>query len=195
MTSGAAIARLEDVRVSIGAVGLWAQRSGEGVPRPWSELTERERVNGRGTLCSAESVRVKGCISDEGRGLNSFALRKRGEERGDEVGLVLARLAIEAWRIGGDEAGEIDTTVVAVVAAVVPVPVEVPVAVALMWSGDEVTGVCGLRAVDACINEIALGELAGELESRRKEWVDARLEGREGRLGVEANAAVNGTCC
>ena len=34
MTSGAAIARLEDVRVSVGAVGLCAQRSGEGVPRP-----------------------------------------------------------------------------------------------------------------------------------------------------------------
>lgn len=188
MTSGAAIARLEDVRVSVGAVGLCAQRSGEGVPRPWSELTERERVNGRGTPCSAESVRVKGCISDEGRGLNSFALRKRGEERGEEVGLVLARLAIEAWRIGGDEAGEIDTAAAAVA-------ITVGVAVALMWSGDEVTGVCGLRAVEACINEMALGELAGEFDSRRKEWVDARLEGREGRLGVEANAAVNGTCC
>ena len=44
---------------------------------------------------------------------------------------------------------------------------------------------------------IALGELVGELDSRRKEWVDARLEGRDGRLklGVEANAAVDGTCC
>jgi hypothetical protein len=58
-----------------------------------------------------------------------------------------------------------------------------------------VTGVCGLRAVDACMNEMALGELAGELDSRRNEWVDARLEGRDGRLGVEESAAVNGTCC
>ena len=118
-----------------------------------------------------------------GRGLNSLALRKRGEERGDEVGLVLVRLATEAWRIGGEEAGDIDGFTA--------------VAVALMWSGDDVTGVCGLRAVEACMNEMALGELAGELESRRKEWVDARLEGREGRLkvGVEANVAVNGTCC
>ena len=114
---------------------------------------------------------------------NSFALRKRGEERGDEVGLVLVRLAIEARRIGGDEAGEIDGFTA--------------VAVALMWSGDEVTGVCGLRAVEACINDIVLGEFAGDLDSRRKEWVDARLEGCDGRLklGVETNAAVNGTCC
>jgi len=128
---------------------------------------------------------VRGCISD-GRGLNSFALRKRGEERGEEVGLVfarLARLATEAWRIGGDEAGEIDGLA------------RLTTAVALMCSGDEVTGVCGLRALDACMNEIALGELAGELDSRRNEWVDALLEGRDGRLGVEANAAVNGTCC
>ena len=86
----------------------------------------------------------------------------------------------EAWRIGGDEAGEID---------------ELTTVVALMWSGDEVTGVCGRRAVDACMNEMALGELAGELESRRNEWVDARLDGREGRLGVETKAAANGTCC
>ena len=140
-------------------------------------------MSGRGPPCSAERVRVRGCMSEVGRGLNSFALRKRGEERGDEVGLVLVRLAIEAWRIGGEEAGEIDGFTA--------------VAVALMWSGDEVTGVCGLRAVEACMNEMALGELAGELDSRRKEWVDARLEGRDGRLklGVEANAVVNGTCC
>ena len=111
---------------------------------------------------------MRGCMSEVGRGLNSFALRKRGEERGNEVGLVLVRLAIEAWRIGGDEAGDIDGFTA--------------VAVALMWSGDKVTGVCGLRAVEACMNEIALGELVGELDSRRKEWVDARLEGRDGRL-------------
>ena len=72
---------------------------------------------------------MRGCMSEVGRGLNSFALRKRGEER-DEVGLVLVRLAIEAWRIGGNEAGEIDAST--------------SVAVALMWSGDEVTGVCSL---------------------------------------------------
>jgi len=155
MMSGAAIARLEEVRVSVGAAGLCAQRSGEGVPRPWSELTERERVSGRGPPCSAERVRVRGCISEVGRGLNSLALRKRGEERGDEVGLVLVRLATEAWRIGGEEAGDIDGFTA--------------VAVALMWSGDDVTGVCGLRAVEACMNEMALGELAGELDSRRKE--------------------------
>ena len=47
------------------------------------------------------SVRVKGCLSDKGWGLNSFILRKRGEEKG-------VRLVIEAWRIGRDEAGEID---------------------------------------------------------------------------------------
>ena len=113
-------------------------------------------------------------MSEVGRGLNSFALR-RGEERGDEVGLVLVRLAIEAWRIGGNEAGEIEASTA--------------VAVALMWSG--------LRAAEACMNAMALGELAGELDSRQKEWVDARLEGRDGRLklGVEANAAVNVTCC
>ena len=63
-------------------------------------------------------------ISEVGRGLNSFASRKRREERG-EVGLVLVRLVIGAWRIGGDEAGEINGFTV--------------VAVALMWSGDEVT--------------------------------------------------------
>ena len=110
-------------------------------------------------------------------------MRKRGEERGDEVGLVLVRLAIEAWTIGGNEAGEIDAST--------------SVAVALMWCGDEVTGVCGLRAVEMCMNEMALGELAGELDSRQKEWVDARLEGRDGRLKLraEADTAVNGTCC
>ena len=47
-------------------------------------------------------------VGGGGRGLNCFALRKRGEERGDEVGLVLVRLAIEAWRFDRDEAGEID---------------------------------------------------------------------------------------
>ena len=104
---------------------------------------------------SCREIRVRGCMSEVGRGLNSFALRKRGEERGDEVGMVLVRLAIEAWRIGGEEAGEIDASTA--------------VAVALMWSGDEVTGVCGLRAVEACMNEMALGELAGELDSRQKE--------------------------
>lgn len=115
-----------------------------------------------------------------GRGLNSFALRKRGEERGEDVGLVFTRLVIEAWRIGGDDAGDIDG---------------LPMAVALIWSGDEVTGVCGLRAVDACMNEMALGELAGEFDSRRNEWVDARLDGRDGRLGVETKAAAKGTWC
>ena len=99
-------------------------------------------------------------MSEVGRGLNSFASRKRGEERGDEVGLVLVRLAKETWRIGEDEAREIDGFTA--------------VAVASMGSGDEVTGVCGLRAVEACINEIVLGEFAGELDSRWKEWVDAR---------------------
>ena len=94
-------------------------------------------------------------MSEVGRGLNSFALRKRGEEMGDKVGLVLVRLAIEAWRIGGNEAGEIDGSTAVVVA--------------LMWSGDKVTRVCGLRAVEACMNQMALGELAGELDSRRKE--------------------------
>ena len=103
---------------------------------------------------SCREIRVRGCMSEVGRGLNSFALR-RGEERGAEVGLVLVRLAIEAWTIGGNEAGEIDAST--------------SVAVALMWSGDEVTGVCGLRAVEACMNEMALGEFAGELDSRRKE--------------------------
>ena len=108
MTSGAEIARLEGVQVSVGGVGLYAQRSGEGVPCPWSGLTERKRVSGRGRPCSAERIRVRGCMSEVGRGLDYFSLRKQGEERGDEVGLVLVRLAIEAWRTGGDEAGEID---------------------------------------------------------------------------------------
>ena len=94
-------------------------------------------------------------MSEVGRGLNSFALRKRGEEMGDEVGLVLVGLAIEAWRIGGNEAGEIDASTA--------------VAIASMCSGDKATGVCGLRAVEARMNEMALGELAGELDSRQKE--------------------------
>ena len=209
MTSGAAIARLEEVRVRVGAAGLCAQRSGEGVPRPWSELTERERVSVREVVreapwapCSAERVRVRGCMS-EGRGLNSFALRKRGEERGDEVGLVfvarVARVAADATdaadacRTGGDEAGESDDGLELDTPA--GLLTGLTTAVALMWRGDEVTGVCGLRAVDACMNEIALGELAGELESRRNECVDARLDGRDGRLGVETRAAVNGTWC
>ena len=124
--------------------------------RVWHELTERVCVSGRGPSCSAERVRVRGCMSEVGRGLNTLSLRKRGEERGDEVGLVLVRLTIEAWRIGGGEAGEIHAFT--------------SVAVALMWSGDEVTRVCGLLAVEACMNEMALGELAGELDARRKEW-------------------------
>ena len=98
--------------------------------RVWPELTERVCVSGRGPSCSAERVRVRGCMSEVGRGLNTLSLRKRGEERGNEVGLVLVRLAIEAWTIGGDEAGEIDASTAVVVA--------------LMWSGDKVTGVCGL---------------------------------------------------
>ena len=65
---------------------------------------------------------------EEGHGrrpkLLRIASRKRGEETG-EVGEVLVGLVIGAWKIGGDEAGEIDGFTV--------------VAVALMWSGDEVT--------------------------------------------------------
>ena len=53
-----------------------------------------------------------------------IASRKRGEESG-EVGVVLVGLVIGAWKIGGDEAGEINGFTV--------------IAVALMWSGDEVT--------------------------------------------------------
>ena len=85
----------------------------------------------------------------------------------------------------GDEAGDIDGFTA------------VAVAFALMWSGDEVTGVCGLRAVESCMNKMPLGELAGELDSRRKEWVDTRRRRsrRRLKLGVEANAAMNGTCC
>ena len=72
--------------------------------------------------CSAERKRAR--RSGTGPKLLRIAPRKRREERG-EVGLVLVRLVIGAWRIGGDEAGEINGFTV--------------VAVALIWSGDEVT--------------------------------------------------------
>ena len=49
MMSGAEIAMLEDVRVSVGGPEI-----GLGRARPWSELTERERVSGRGPPCPAE---------------------------------------------------------------------------------------------------------------------------------------------
>jgi hypothetical protein len=42
--------------------------------------------------------------------MNSFALRKRGEESGDDVGLAPGAVTdvMDAWRIGGDEEGETD---------------------------------------------------------------------------------------
>ena len=64
-------------------------------------------------------------ISEVGRGLNSFASRKRGGERGEEGGLVLVRLVIGARMIGGEKAGENDGFTV--------------IAVALIWSSDEAT--------------------------------------------------------
>ena len=71
----------------------------------WANGEKASEWQGASVFCregTGEGVHVGG-----GPRPNSFALSKRGEERGDEVGLVLVRLAIEAWRIGGTRLGRL----------------------------------------------------------------------------------------